>query len=201
MAIGFLAPQHTDTSQAQQRTAHGRQDLRVTTAARPQLEALAYGVNVQASMDVRQCSILPALPSGSSIPNCQQRRMVHPASCSPSRTSTPTTPSDQAKFDDSDRAPRERRDPYSDEMQFFIMFARIIKEHDWRKIEDDFERVFNQRRPRDGLTAVYYRIRNRWGMQQVLKSGPDKYKTDIGIVEIRSRGFPHQFLRQIGYTH
>jgi hypothetical protein len=85
-------------------------------------------------------------------------------------------------------------------MQFFIMFARITKEQDWRKIEDDFERIFRQRRPRDGLTAVYYRIRNRWGMQQVLKSGRDKHKTNISIVDAQARSMPQQFLRQVGYT-
>jgi len=191
MAIGFLAPQQTDPSQNHPHHVPARQDSRTTPAPRPQLEAFAYGVNVEASMSRTPRNLLPITPPNS-VPSKHQQRQP--------QITSPTTPSfEQTKFDDLERAPRERRDPYSEEMQFFIMYARIIREHDWRKIEDDFERIFRQRRPRDGLTAVYYRIRNKWGMQQVLKSGPDKYQTDISIVDARARGLPRQFLQEVGY--
>jgi len=191
MAIGFLAPQHTDPPQHQPRHVPARQDTRTTPASRPQLEAFAYGVNVEASMSRPPRNLLPITPPNS-VPSKHQQRRPH--------ITSPTTPSfEHTRFDDLERAPRERRDPYSEEMQFFIMYARIIREHDWRKIEDDFEHIFRQRRPRDGLTAVYYRIRNKWGMQQVLKSGPDKYQSDIGIVDARARGLPRQFLQEVGY--
>ena len=200
MAIGFLAPQHGDSfSDHHPHPGHGKQETRVTSTALPQLEALAYGVNVQASMN-RPFSSTPVTPP--SRPTQTLRR--HASQTSSRYASQATSPaaslSDQAKIDEADRTPRERRDPYSEEMQFFIMFARIVQEHDWRKIEDDFERIFKQRRPRDGLTAVYYRIRTRWGMQQVLKSGPDIYKVDIDIVNAQAQSLDPHFLRQIGYT-
>lgn len=198
MAIGFLAPQHADTSRHPPQPAIARQDLRAATAAHPQLASLAYGVNVQASM--------MNVHASQAISQSQRWPPTQVPSLSSSQTSTPPASPDHGRCDDLEKPPREhqnpreRRDPYSEEMQFFIMFARIYKEQDWRKIEDDFERTFNQRRPRDGLTAVYYRIRNKWGMQQVLKSGPDKYNTDNAVMEARARGLPRHFLRQIGYT-
>lgn len=202
MAIGFLAPQHNETprSQTQYTSSHTAQgsDSRSISAARPQLEALAYGVNVQASLNARPRSFAPSVPLTAYLRQSQPSRPpLHP----PSQMSTPSTSPDQGHFDDLDRTPtsRERRDPYSEEMQFFIMFARIVQELDWRRIEDEFEAIFGQRRPRDGLTAVYYRIRTRWGMRQVLKSGPDKCHNDAEIVEARAHELSHHFLRRIGY--
>ncbi|KAL1305841.1 hypothetical protein AAFC00_003999 [Neodothiora populina] len=197
MAIGFLAPQHPDPSASVSHHGRDRQDSRSMPIVRPQLQALAYGVNVRASLDVR----LPGNMSSRPPPTFLQHAPYtsRPPSLCSSLNSTPATSPDHGCLEDPDRAPRERRDPYSDEMRFFIMFARIVKEHDWRKIEDDFELVFNQRRPRDGLTAVYYRIRTSWGMQQVLKNGPDRCKNDIDVVNVRAQDLPPSFLRRIGY--
>lgn len=202
MAIGFLAPQHAETPQDQRLQSHERQDSRIATFSRAPLDdyahaqhgEFAYRLNVQASMNLRQCGTSQPTPS---MHNPMPWLQSHPGSSMHSGMST--TPPDQAIFGGPDRTPRERRDPYSEEMQFFIMFSRIMKEHDWRKIEDDFERIFQQRRPRDGLTAVYYRIRNKWGMQQVLKSDLDKYQADFAIVERQSKLFSQDFLYHVGY--
>lgn len=91
------------------------------------------------------------------------------------------------------------------------MHARIVRDHDWRRIEDDFERAFGHRRPRDGLTAVYYRIRTRWGLAQVLKSGSgvaaaaaaaatmELSREDVAAVHARAAKLDQEFLQRIGY--
>jgi hypothetical protein len=45
-----------------------------------------------------------------------------------------------------ERTPREKREPYSDQAQFYIIFVRVGKEKDWNQIERSFEEVFGDRR-------------------------------------------------------
>jgi hypothetical protein len=58
---------------------------------------------------------------------------------------------------------RPARPSYTDEQRFSIMYYRIVWEHSWPEIEDEFARLFNLR-TKDALTSVYYRIRKMWGM-------------------------------------
>lgn len=151
--------------------------LRAATAAHPQVASLAYSFNVQASMmNMHTSQAFDAFPQNQRWPPIQV----------PSLSSFQTI---------------QQRPPYSKEMQFFIMFARIYKEQSWREIEDNFEKTFKQRRCQNGLSIVYSRVRNRWGMQQALRSGPDfhNYNPDIAVLETRARDLPRHFLRQIGY--
>lgn len=196
MAIGFLAPQNTEEARDQARATAQASDV-ATSNPRSPMEALPYGVEAEASLNAR--SHARALPQ-SAVPCSHDARASGTLSMSSSQHSTPST---SPRHDDLDGtgSSRERRDPYSEEMQFYIMFARITKELDWRKIEDEFEGAFDQRRPRDGLTAVYYRIRTRWGMPQVLKSGSsDKCHDDAKYVHARARAFSSRFLKKIGYV-
>lgn len=153
---------------------------------RSQLEAVAYGVNVRASMNMSQHAQARASPPKEVGGDCG----------SPSRSCQDSPPRCHGSPDGG----REPRAAYSDQEQFFIMYSRIVEERDWRRIEDDFERIFGQRRPKDGLTAVYYRIRKSWGMPQVLQSAPERYREDVEKVHARSKQYSNDFLRRIGYS-
>lgn len=96
------------------------------------------------------------------------------------------------------RIPRPARPSYSEEQKFFIMFYRIIKELSWPEIEDKFAHFFNLR-TKDGLTSVYYRIRKTWGMEEVLKTGPDGSMGDRRKVEDKAAHFSREFLGNLGY--
>lgn len=78
------------------------------------------------------------------------------------------------------------------------MYARIMKDHSWPEIEDQFADIFGQR-SKGGLTSVYYRVRKDWGLSEVLKSGPGSFAADCREVERRARNFSAEFLAQIGY--
>lgn len=90
------------------------------------------------------------------------------------------------------------RPSYSEEQKFFIMYYRVIKELSWPEIEDKFATFFNLR-TKDGLTSVYYRIRKNWGMEEVLKTGPDGSMGDRGKVESKAAHFSREFLTNLGY--
>lgn len=96
------------------------------------------------------------------------------------------------------RIPRPARPSYSEEQKFFIMYYRVIKELSWPEIEDKFATFFNLR-TKDGLTSVYYRIRKNWGMEEVLKTGPDGSMGDRGKVESKAAHFSREFLTNLGY--
>ena len=96
------------------------------------------------------------------------------------------------------RIPRPARPSYSEEQKFFIMYYRVIKELSWPEIEDKFASFFNLR-TKDGLTSVYYRIRKNWGMEEVLKTGPDGSMGDRGKVESKAAHFSREFLTNLGY--
>lgn len=96
------------------------------------------------------------------------------------------------------RIPRPARPSYSEEQKFFIMYYRVIKELSWPEIEDKFATFFNLR-TKDGLTSVYYRIRKNWGMEEVLKTGPDGSMGDRSKVESKAAHFSREFLNNLGY--
>ena len=98
-----------------------------------------------------------------------------------------------------ERTPREKREPYSDQAQFYIMYVRVGKEKDWNQIERSFEDIFGQHRAKDGLTAVYYRIRSKWGLPPVNKSSQEISEEGKDMIRQRARGFDQGFLKKVGY--
>ena len=98
-----------------------------------------------------------------------------------------------------ERTPREKREPYSDQAQFYIMYVRVGKEKDWNQIERSFEEVFGQHRAKDGLTAVYYRIRSKWGLPPVNKSSQEISEEGKDMIRQRARNYDHAFLKRVGY--
>lgn len=98
-----------------------------------------------------------------------------------------------------ERTPREKREPYSDQAQFYIMYVRVGKEKHWNQIERSFEDVFGQHRAKDGLTAVYYRIRSKWGLPPVNKSSQEISEEGKDMIRQRARGFDQGFLKKVGY--
>jgi hypothetical protein len=95
------------------------------------------------------------------------------------------------------RALRSPRLPYTEEQKFFIMYHRIIKELSWPEIKDKYASLFSSR-SEDGLTSVYYRIRDSWNMGDVLKSNPDSVG-ERSKVEARANHFSRDFLEKLGY--
>ena len=108
-------------------------------------------------------------------------------------------PSPSASDSAFERTPREKREPYSDQAQFYIIYVRVGKEKDWNQIERSFEEVFGQHRAKDGLTAVYYRIRSKWGLPPVNKSSQEISEEGKDMIRQRARGFDHAFLKRVGY--
>ena len=98
-----------------------------------------------------------------------------------------------------ERTPREKREPYSDQAQFYIMYVRVGKEKDWNQIERSYEEVFGQHRAKDGLTAVYYRIRSKWGLPPVNKSSQEISEEGKDMIRQRARGFDQGFLKRVEY--
>jgi hypothetical protein len=96
------------------------------------------------------------------------------------------------------RIPRPARPSYNEEQKFFIMYYRVIKELSWPEIEDKFATFFNLR-IEHGLTSVYYRTRQNWGMDGVLKTGLDGSMGDRGRVESKAAHFSREFLTKLGY--
>ncbi|KAK3629880.1 hypothetical protein LTR56_017775 [Elasticomyces elasticus] len=100
----------------------------------------------------------------------------------------------------STRAPRPS---YSEEQRFFIMYTRVVLCWSWQDIELGYGRLFGQDavglRSRGGLTSVYYRIRRRWGLEEVLKTAPETSQADKLEVQRRANWLQPDFLMQIGY--
>ena len=48
---------------------------------------------------------------------------------------------------------------------------------------------------------MYYRIRKRWGMQDVLKTNPDVTAEDRSVVHGRAMWMQRDFLVRIGYQY
>lgn len=99
-------------------------------------------------------------------------------------------------------AARPARPAYNSEQKFFIMYARIVLGMSWPDIGAEFSRQFGEMsRTRGGLTAVYYRVRKQWGMQEVLKTDPGITMEDRRAVHERALWMPAEFLGRIGYRY
>ncbi|KAK4906155.1 hypothetical protein LTR49_024641 [Elasticomyces elasticus] len=96
------------------------------------------------------------------------------------------------------RSPRRPRPAYTEEQKFFIVFCRIVKDLSWPEIEDRFARHFGLR-TKDGLSSVYYRTRQAWGMEKVLEADSDGSVGDRGRVERKAALFSRSFLQSVGY--
>ena len=77
------------------------------------------------------------------------------------------------------------------------MYYRMVKKLSWPEIEHKFAKLFNLR-SKNGLTAAYYRIRQSWGMEQVLNN-PACPEDDLSTIERKADGFSRAFLESIGY--
>jgi hypothetical protein len=95
------------------------------------------------------------------------------------------------------REARSARPSYNEEQRFFIMYYRMVKKLSWPEIEHKFAKLFNLR-SKNGLTAAYYRIRQSWGMGQVLNN-PACPEDDLSEIERKADGFSRAFLESIGY--
>jgi len=96
------------------------------------------------------------------------------------------------------RAPRIS---YSEEQRFYIMYTRIVLCMSWQEIESGYAKLFGQDavglRSRGGLTSVYYRIRKRWGLEEVLKAAPETVTDKLAVLR-RAEWLPSDFLAKIG---
>ncbi|KAM0707270.1 hypothetical protein Q7P35_006602 [Cladosporium inversicolor] len=97
----------------------------------------------------------------------------------------------------SKRNPRSARPSYNEERMFLIMHRRVVKELSWPGVENEFAKFF-ELRSKPGLTSVYYRIRQDWGMEKVLKSRVHK-ANDLRVIERKAAHFSRTFLESIGY--
>jgi hypothetical protein len=95
------------------------------------------------------------------------------------------------------REPCSVRPSYNEEQKFFIMYYRMVKQLSWTEIEDIFAQLFYLR-SKEGPTAAYYRIRQSWGMEQVLNN-PACPEDDLSTIERKADGFSRAFLESIGY--
>jgi hypothetical protein len=77
------------------------------------------------------------------------------------------------------------------------MYHRIIKELSWPKIKDRYTSFFDSR-SEDGLTRVYYRMRDGWDTGDLLKNESDSV-SDRSKVEARANHFSRDFLETLGY--
>jgi hypothetical protein len=84
------------------------------------------------------------------------------------------------------------------------MYFRIVQGYQWTAIKNYFERYFDRDgqhavRTEEGLTSVYYRVRNEWGLQPV-QSGPAS-DYDRSVVHSRAQLHSPEFLSEIGYHY
>jgi len=93
---------------------------------------------------------------------------------------------------------RPARPSYTEEQKFFIVYYRLIRKFSWREIGVQYAEFFNSRNE-DGLTSVYYRTRDDWGMGLVRESEIAS-ESDRGIVEERASNFSKKFLKDLGYA-
>ncbi|KAK3071610.1 hypothetical protein LTR53_008321 [Teratosphaeriaceae sp. CCFEE 6253] len=121
---------------------------------------------------------------------------IRPATRASSTTSSADDPMPSAA--------RPPRPAYSEEQRFFIMHTRVVLNLSWHEIEARYAQLFGQDlvrlRSRGGLTSVYYRIRKRWGMEEVLKTAPESSYADKVEVLRRVGWMPGEFLAKMQST-
>ncbi|KAK5153825.1 hypothetical protein LTS14_007044 [Recurvomyces mirabilis] len=129
---------------------------------------------------------------------------THASSFSSGRPVSPDSTSDTNSYSDrtTDNKPRPPRPAYNEEQRFFIMFSRIVLYQSWPEIEHGFGELFGRNavpRSRGGLTSVYYRVRKRWGLEEVLKTDNEATYSDRFEVGRRAQWMSPAFLDRIGY--
>ncbi|KAK4561845.1 hypothetical protein LTR86_004525 [Recurvomyces mirabilis] len=128
----------------------------------------------------------------------------HASSFGSGRPVSPDSTSDTNSYSDrpTDNKPRPPRPAYNEEQRFFIMFSRIVLYQSWPEIEHGFGELFGRNavpRSRGGLTSVYYRVRKRWGLEEVLKTDNEATYGDRFEVGRRAQWMSPAFLDRIGY--
>ncbi|PIA97277.1 hypothetical protein CB0940_05750 [Cercospora beticola] len=94
--------------------------------------------------------------------------------------------------------PRPSRLSYREEEKFFVIYARIVRQDSWPEIACTFEKLFGTR-TKGGLTSIYYRVRQEWGLTKVLEHSPGYCAVDRREVEKRATDLSYEFLLRIGY--
>ncbi|KAK5701272.1 hypothetical protein LTR17_022729 [Elasticomyces elasticus] len=158
----------------------------------------ASPLSTSAIMNVQVCAgqkhMRSPLPAARSL----ERRVGDYSPYAPA--SPPSSTTSETSDAMSTRAPRPS---YSEEQRFFIMYTRVVLCWSWQDIELGYARLFGQEavglRSRGGLTSVYYRIRRRWGLEEVLKTAPETSQADKLEVQRRANWLQPDFLMQIGY--
>lgn len=123
------------------------------------------------------------------------------SACSSSSSHTKSSsrsPRSESGLDPWDRLSRAPRPSYTEAQKFFILHSRVVLDMSWPEIKDKSAEIFGQR-TKGGLTSVYYRVRKAWGMQEVSKSGPDRFRSDKVTVEEKAANFSREFLANLGY--
>lgn len=113
---------------------------------------------------------------------------------------------------------REARHAYGEEERAFIMVCAILRGMPWKKIEKEFRERFpagqkrrhqedglkstypEQERTASGLTCVYYRIREQWGIPKV-RGVPDEQKPEVKTVVMKTILNMHDFPDLHKYAH
>ncbi|KAK1031536.1 hypothetical protein LTS16_017954 [Friedmanniomyces endolithicus] len=187
----FLAPQSPLTTPA---APEGSSILRLSLESAVSGESSDAGIQPS---NVRSHTLPP--PIAIRIPS----RMSEHSPCLPQASSpgsTDSAASSRTLFDrmTSARAPRIS---YSEEQRFYIMYTRIVLCMSWQEIESGYAKLFGQDavglRSRGGLTSVYYRIRKRWGLEEVLKAAPETVTDKLAVLR-RAEWLPSDFLAKIG---
>ncbi|KAK0248121.1 hypothetical protein LTR91_014953 [Friedmanniomyces endolithicus] len=173
-----------------------------SNAPRLSLESAVSGESSDAALG-NQLSIVRSLTLLTPIAIRIPSRMSEHSPCVSqlsSSVSTDSAASSGTLFDrmTSARAPRIS---YSEEQRFFIMYTRIVLCMSWQEIESGYAKLFGQDavglRSRGGLTSVYYRIRKRWGLEEVLKAAPETVADKLAVLR-RAEWLPSDFLAKIG---
>ncbi|KAK1820325.1 hypothetical protein LTR12_005188 [Friedmanniomyces endolithicus] len=187
----FLAPRSPLTTPA---APEGSSILRLSLESAVSGESSDAGIQPS---NVRSHTLPP--PIAIRIPS----RMSEHTPCLPQASSpgsTDSAASSRTLFDrmTSARAPRIS---YSEEQRFYIMYTRIVLCMSWQEIESGYAKLFGQDavglRSRGGLTSVYYRIRKRWGLEEVLKAAPETVTDKLAVLR-RAEWLPSDFLAKIG---
>ncbi|KAK1071686.1 hypothetical protein LTR74_003057 [Friedmanniomyces endolithicus] len=187
----FLAPRSPLTNPA---APEGSSILRLSLESAVSGESSDAGIQPS---NVRSHTLPP--PIAIRIPS----RMSEHTPCLPQASSpgsTDSAASSRTLFDrmTSARAPRIS---YSEEQRFYIMYTRIVLCMSWQEIESGYAKLFGQDavglRSRGGLTSVYYRIRKRWGLEEVLKAAPETVTDKLAVLR-RAEWLPSDFLAKIG---
>lgn len=88
---------------------------------------------------------------------------------------------------------------YSKEQDFFILHCRLVKNMDWKQVEDEFKERFGYR-SKNSLNTHFASIRCKWGLSKG-GIGSENREKDKNTVLNRSSHLPKKFLTDIGFVH